>query len=164
MARDIVASAPSENNSFFAESNLLIDEILKFTYWWSQDLNQNQIWTQLGLGASTSVDWDMFCRELCEVVIMNEGQPLGGYGKTVQIDESNIGKRKHHKGHCVEGQWVFGGIEQDSRKSFMFPVEKRDEDTLLPIIQHWIKPGTLIVSDCWKAFLNLRIRVTFMKP
>ena len=57
-------------DSFFAESNLSIAEILKFTYWWSQDLNQNQIRTQLGLGASASVDWDMFCEELCEVVIM----------------------------------------------------------------------------------------------
>lgn len=34
-------------------------------------------------------------------------------------------------------------------------VEKRDEATLLPIIQKWIEPGTIIVSDCWKAYCNL---------
>ena len=32
---------------------------------------------------------------------------------------------------------------------------KRDEQTLLPIIQKWIKPGTTIISDCWKAYCNL---------
>ena len=26
---------------------------------------------------------------------------------------------------------------------------------LLPIIQKWIKPGTTIISDCWKAYTNL---------
>ena len=62
----------------------------------------------------------------------------------------------------MEGQWVFGGIEQDSRKCFLviavylyLAVERRDEETLLPIIQQWTEPGTIIVSDCWKAYCNL---------
>ena len=33
----------------------------------------------------------------------------------------------------VEDQWVFGGIEEDSRKCFK----------------------ATIVSDCWKAYINL---------
>ena len=60
-----------------------------------------------------------------------------------------------HRGHHVEGQWMFGGIESDSRKSFLKPVDKRDEQTLSPIIQKWSKPGTTIISDCWKAYTNL---------
>ena len=80
---------------------------------------------------------------------------LSGEGKIVQIDESKFGKGKSHRGHHVEGQWVFGGIEQDSRKCFLVAVERRDEETLLPIIQKWIAPGTIIVSDCWKAYYYL---------
>ena len=53
---------------------------------------------------------------------------------------------------------MFGGNEEDSRKSFMFTVNQRDEDTLLPIIKQWIKPGTLIVSDCWKAYSKLELQ------
>lgn len=88
--------------------------------------------------------------------MLRESIPIGGPGKIVQIDESKIGKRKYHKGHRVEGQWVFGGIENESRNSFIFTVEKRDEATLLPlIIKKWIPPGTKIVSDCWKAYTNL---------
>ena len=82
---------------------------MKFTCRWSHDLNQCQIKTQLGLSSSSAVDWDMFCREVCEIVTVAEGEPLGGPGKTVQIDESKIGKWKHHRGHRVKGQWVFGG-------------------------------------------------------
>ena len=55
----------------------------------------------------------------------------------------------------MEGQWVFGGIEQESRKCFMIAVDKRDEATLLPLIKRWIEPGTIIISDCWKAYCNL---------
>lgn len=40
-----------------------------------------------------------------------------------------------------------GGTENDSRKSFSFTDDKRDEATLPLIIK--------IVSDCWKACVNL---------
>lgn len=110
---------------------------------------------ELGLSSRTVVDWDSFCREVCEVTLMENEEKLGGEGKIVQIDDSKFWKRKYHRGHRVEGQWVFGGIEQDSRKCFMIAVEQRDEATLLPILQQWIKPKTVIVSDCWKAYTNL---------
>ena len=63
--------------------------------------------------------------------------------------------RKYHRGHFVEGQWVFEGIEKDSRKSFIVAVQDRSENILLPLIQKWIEPGSIIVSDCWKAHINL---------
>ena len=82
------------------------------------------------------------------MTMLQKSDKIGGPGKTVQIDESKVGKRKYHRGHKVEGQWVFGGIEEDTRKCFLVPVEDRSEATLLPIIREWIEPGTLIVSDC----------------
>ena len=65
----------------------------------------------------------------CEVTLFERRERLGGPGKVVQIDESKIAKRKYHRGHVVEGQWVFGGIEQDSRKCFVVTVEDRTEAT-----------------------------------
>ena len=50
---------------------------------------------------------------------------------------------------------MFGGIEEDSRGSFLVCVEARSEAALLPIIKKWIHPGTLIISDGWKAYSNL---------
>ena len=141
-------------SSWFEESKLTLEEIVKLTYWWCQDLNQSQIKHELGLAESTGVDWGSFCREVCEITMFENSEKLGE-GKIVQIDDSKFGKRKYHRGHHVKGQWVFGGIEQDSRKSFLVAVEKRDEGTLLPIIEKWISPGTTIVCDCWKAYTNL---------
>ena len=70
---------------------------------------------------------------------------IGSLGKHVQIDDSKFGKRKCHRGHRV-GQWVFGGIEEGSQKSFMFAVDDRSEATLFPIIETFIEKGTTIIS------------------
>ena len=121
--------------SWFEQSNLTLEEIIKFTYWWSEGLTQEQIKKQLHINPNTAVDWDMFCRETCEVTIQRNSEKLGGDGKVVQIDESKVGKRKYHRGHRVEGQWVFGGIEEDSRRCFLVAVEDQSEATLLPIIK-----------------------------
>ncbi|XP_068757288.1 uncharacterized protein [Montipora capricornis] len=144
-----------QKGSWFAQSNMTLEQVLKFTYWWCQDLDQSQIRHEMGIGCGTGVDWDSFCREVCEIAMFENSVKKGGEGKVVQIDESKFDKRKYHPGHHVEGQWVFGSIENDSRRSFLIAVEKSDKETLLPLIKKWIEPGTVIVSDCWKAYCNL---------
>ena len=69
---------------------------------------------EVDVSGNTVVDWDSFCREVCEVNYEECEEKIGGPGKRVQIDESKFGKRKYHRGHRVEGQWVFGGIEEGS--------------------------------------------------
>ena len=59
------------------------------------------------------------------MTLLERKDKIGGPGKAVQIDESKFGKRKYHRQHKVEGQWVFGGIEEESRRSFMVAVKKR---------------------------------------
>ena len=138
---------------WFEKSKMTLEEILKLTYWWCQDLYQAQIKHEGGLAESAGVDWSSFCRKVCRITLLKNSDKLSG--KVVQIDESKFGKRKYHQGHHVEGQWVFGGIEEDSRKCFLVAVKKRDKQTLLSIIQQWIEPGTIIVSYCWKAYSKL---------
>ena len=59
-------------------------------------------------------------------------------------------KRKYHRGHHVEGQWVFSGYERGTGRTFVVPVEDRATDTL--IIKKWIQPGTIFYSDCWGVY------------
>ena len=72
--------------------------------------------------------------------------PIGGRNTIVEIDESKFGRRKYHRGHRVEGQWVFGGIQRGTANCFFVPVEKQDTATLLPLIEKWILPKTTIMS------------------
>ena len=78
------------------------------------------------------------------VSALSSDKKIGGEGLTVEIDESKFGKRKYNKGKRVEGQWVFGGICRETGDFFTVPVERRDADTLLPIIKDHILPGTTI--------------------
>lgn len=105
----------------------------------------------------TVVDFYNFCREVCAVLIEDESEQIGGVGKVVEVDESKFGRRKYHKGRRVDGVWVFGGIERDSNppKCFFVTVQDRTAETLIGLIKRWIKPGTKILSDCWKSYATL---------
>lgn len=120
-------------DSWFEKSNLTLVEIVKLKYWWCRGVSQEEIRHEVNMSEHTAVDWDSFCRKTCEVTLLEREDKIGGPGKTVQIDESKFGKRKYHRGHKVEGQWVFGGIEEESRRSFMVAVEKRDEKNIITI-------------------------------
>jgi hypothetical protein len=50
---------------------------------------------------------------------------IGGPNKIVKIDESKFGQRKYRRGHPDKGQWVFGGVERDSGRTFFVPVPDR---------------------------------------
>ena len=47
---------------------------------------------ELGLVHGTGVDWDRFCREVCEMTMFDSSQKIGGEGKIVQIDESKLSR------------------------------------------------------------------------
>ena len=78
---------------------------------------------------------------------------IGGVGIIVECDESKFGKRKYHRGHRVEGVWVFGLVERTpERKLVVRVVEKRDAETLLPIIRNCVLEGSIVLTDCWRAY------------
>ena len=107
---------------------------------------------EIEVSPHTVVDWSSFCREVCLFWLEKERVILGGPGVVVEIDEAKLGKRKYNRGRWIDGQWVFGGFERGSKRCFVVPVPSRGSDVLLEVIKQWIRPGTTVVSDCWKAY------------
>ncbi|PSN37908.1 hypothetical protein C0J52_19526 [Blattella germanica] len=70
-----------------------------------------------------------FCREVCYVVITNDFKPIGGPGHT--------------------------GIDRDTKESFVVKVDQRNKETLIPLINTFVLPGSKICSDGWKAYTSL---------
>ncbi|XP_036340624.1 uncharacterized protein LOC118749988 [Rhagoletis pomonella] len=139
-------------NTFFDRSRLSMVKLIAFSYFWLKNVTQDFIIEELSITRPTAVDWCNFCREVVYDGMVVKGRKIGGVGSIVEIDESKFGRRKYHRGHAVEGQWVFGGVERGTNKCFLVPVEKRDKETLLAVIKNWILPNTTIVSDFWKAY------------
>lgn len=139
------------NGTFFSKSHLSILDICGFVNLWISNCTFTIIQMQLRMSNQTIVDWSSFCREVTYDAMVINKVMIGGFGHTVEIDESKFGKRKYNRGHRIEGQWVFGGYERETGNCFMVPIENRSSATLLDIIKNWIKPGTTIISDCWKV-------------
>lgn len=85
--------------------------------------------------------------------IMLGGVNQNGESIVVEIDESKFGKRKYHRGHRVEGVWVFGMVEITSEKRlFLTTVPNRTASTLLPIIRAHVRLGSTIRSDAYSSY------------
>ena len=84
-----------------------------------------------------------------------KANPLGA--GVVEIDESHFFKAKYNVGQkmILPQLWVFGAYDTASKRIVVEPVEKRDAETLIPIIQETVRPGTEIHSDLWGAYARL---------
>lgn len=75
----------------------------------------------------------------------------------MEIDETAITRRKYNRGRLVrDTQWYFGGVDRQTGKCFIVSCGPRSADSLLPYIQQYIRPGSIIVSDCWKAYNKIK--------
>ena len=68
------------------------------------------------------------------------------------------------------------GVERNSGRCFFQIVQERDEATLLSLIEQWIKPNSVIISDMWRSYngvdklppgyqhLSVNHSITFVDP
>lgn len=82
-------------------------------------------------------------------------QMLGGQGIIVQIDESLMFKRKSNTGRVLQQFWIFGMYDISLQRGYLMHVSDRSANTLIPLIQRWVVPGTTIHSDGWGAYNDL---------
>ena len=144
-------SVSIRHGSWFHNSNLTLGEVMKLTYDIVRRVPANTIQQEYQFSSSTVAHWGQYCKEVMLEYVKGSSQRIGGPNKTVEIDESKFGRRKHGKGE----QWVFGGVERESGKTFLVPVEDRTADTLMDVISDWIEPGTTVISDCSLAYRGL---------
>ena len=143
------------DDSFFSGSHLKLNEILSITYWWSRKTTVNTVIHETGHSSKSIVDWYNFHRDVCAQYFIDHPVQIGGPGKVVEIDESKFGRRKYHRGRYQDGHWIFGGVERGSGDAFMVEVSDRSAQTLLPIIQQYVRPGTTVLSDEWRAYSRI---------
>ncbi|KAI6647775.1 hypothetical protein LOD99_8490 [Oopsacas minuta] len=120
----------------------------------------NFLTLNLKCSQNTITDWKNFLKHICVEKYLSNPEPIGGHGHIVEIDESNFGKRKYHRGRQLSEKWVFGGSDRVTKEAFMVTVEDRSASTLIPIIEQYIKSGTIIQSDEWASY-NLIPPATF---
>lgn len=111
----------------------------------------------IGISENTISEWKVLLHIRVSNWLMANPSPLGGLGVVVELDEAKFGKRKYNKGSYREGMWVLGAVDRNTGKCFLLPCpgNRRDAATLLPLIQRWILPGSIIHTDEWAAYNGL---------
>ena len=150
-------------HSFFKWTHFNIRDILLFMYMWLMHPSLKQVSNMSGIGYSvSSVNWANYMRDICRQFVhdlyyenteMLEGE--------IELDESFFGRRcKFNRGNPNPGHkvWIFGMIERSTNRLILYPVDHRDEETLIKLIQRHVKPGSRIFSDGWSAYASLNQR------
>jgi transposase-like protein len=129
--------------------------ILLLGFLWITGATTTQMIKQTKFSSATICKWLKVFRNAVanDIDEHNDDNKIGGPDIIVEIDESKFGKRKHHRGHQVNGVWVVGGVERTpERKMFAVAVQDRSAETLLDIVERWVHPGSLVYTDCWKGY------------
>ena len=149
---------------YFQKSKMEVRQIIFLMYCYIDNKSYESVIREVNfftnehiLSRNTISHYYSLFREICTLAVETQSakNKIGGEGFTVEIDESKFGRRKYNKGRIVTGTWVLGGICVESGELFLQPVEKRDKETLLPIIIDRVHPGTTIITDCWRAYNDL---------
>ena len=110
-----------------------------------------------GVGyGSMAVDLASFCRDLFTEYYVRHVRDEQFSGE-VKIDESLFGRRtKHHRGDPRGIKvWIFGIVERQTNRLKVFPIDRHDAATVIPIIQQHVAPGTTVITDGWTACVVL---------
>jgi hypothetical protein len=84
----------------------------------------------------------------------------------IEIDETHLVKMKaaeNKKARPLINQdvWVIGGVSRYTKKIFMIRVPDRKIPTVDWIIKNYILPGTIIMTDSFKSYVNITERHNF---
>ena len=142
--------------SFFSLSKLSCAKVLQIGYFWLGGGNHSQIVNYTGCSKPTVTAYMGYYRQLVASSLDSEDTTIGGDGIIIELDESKFGKRKFHRGHRVEGVWVFGGVKRTpERRAFAEVVADRSASTLREVILRHVRPGSIVYTDLWRGYSDL---------
>jgi transposase-like protein len=150
--------ASIRKSSFFEDSKLELRDILFILYEWTRLTTVEDVSYEYDISEHTVGMW---YKKIGVIVssymnVQSRGQ-IGGEGEIVEIDECQIGRRKHHRGRAPTQVWIIGGVVRNSNQQSLFfeRVRNRKAETLTQVIQRRVHQGSRIVTDGWKGYNNL---------
>ena len=118
------------DESFFSGSKLNIWQIVIILYMYShQTATVKNLRHECNISSPNAItNWRNYVRDIYAEYFLRHPSQIGGPGHTVEIDESAFVRRKYNRGHQVNTQWVFGGIDVNTRRFFGSRGEERRGD------------------------------------
>jgi hypothetical protein len=146
------------SNSVFEASHLDIRTILFLLYEWAVRTPVGQAAYELAINKTYARrTYRKFRRITNWKINIFRNLLIGGPGEIIEVDECQIGRRKHNRGRRNREVWVLGAISRLSTPSDIFIeiVTKRSAKVLIPVIKRSINPASRLISDDWGAYRRL---------
>jgi hypothetical protein len=147
------------SGSVFEGSNLSIREILFILYEWAVQSPAHMTGYELSISQPTVCSWYLMFRRIVSTFMETRlsGQ-IGGPGDVVEIDECQVGRRKHHRGRRSNEVWLFGAIVRNAVRPRIIiqKIRRRNRQTLEPLIERHIHISSRVISDGWSAYSGLQ--------
>jgi len=146
--------------SFLENINISLKDVLKIMWKFSQEIQCVDLINEIECGKNSLYKLYSLFRQLCKKYYDDNPLLLGGIGRVVNCDESLFRhKPKYHRGRSTTKEfWVFGIADTSlvPARCFMTLVKDRSAKTLLPIIKKHIREGSVVYTDCWAAYNNIK--------
>jgi transposase-like protein len=145
------------SSSVLFQSKIHLRNFIHLVYLWTQQLSLGQIARLLVMDENTVRKLLFLCRSVCSWQLSRMDLRLGGEGRTVQVDESIINRAKYQRGHALyqSPKWVLGIYDAERKVGVTRLVANRGANTLLPLIQQLVLPGTIIYTDGWRGYIGI---------
>lgn len=133
--------------SFWQNSNLPLVKLLQLAFFWSYNIPNKTCEEFTGLQTQSVVQWYQHFRDVCSHYLEQNPLRIGGPDVIVELDVSVVVKRKRNMDHPAPVRWRFGGVCPATQKGFLLMVPDSEASTLLPIIEEYVRPGSIIHTD-----------------
>ena len=146
------------SGSFFENMKISFHDFFYILNCWRMSVAGNITAADLGLHESTISRWYTKLNQVMLLKIQqNEEMLISGQDCTVEIDECLFVKRKYHRGRILANQkWIVAGVVRGNIKShFIEFVRNRKRSTMLEVISRRVAPGSTIITDEWRGYLEL---------
>ena len=144
--------------SIFEDSKFTVQEVLITIYCWVFDFPRKVASKESNISSNSVSAIYGQMKNACNEAIKNSPRhKIGGFQKTIEIDETLLSKRKYQRGRILNDQWVMGGICREDNSIFLELIPNRTSNSLMLSIYNSVEYGSSIITDLWKGYLFLDI-------
>ena len=131
---------------------------IKLLYKFYLGRNAKECSKETGIGHGTCIKWFDFYRRCIHKYMQDYFYPNFEFDVdlAVEWDEAALSaKQKNHRGRYRKPVWVLGGVQRESNVVLLKVIDRKNAETLHPIITSVCSPGTTVVTDGWTAYHGL---------
>ena len=138
--------------SFFARSNLSLQQIIHVLYYYAyQQASCKILKRECGIQLEDSINWRHYVQDVFSHYLTLHPVKIGGCDHVVGVGKFSV-RNRLPVGEGKMIQSVFVGIDSETQESFLVAVDQGDAETLLSVLQDFVLPGTIVVSILWNTY------------